>query len=178
MIRRASITAVLALFALPSFAADPSPALKRGEQLVLTHGCHDCHTPFKMGPKGPEPDMAVMLSGHPEKLVMPPPPALSEAWNNVASATNTAFFGPWGTTYTINLTPDPETGIGKWREQDFVKAIKTGKHLGVGRDIMPPMPWPWYKYLSEADLKLIFAYLRTIPPVRNKVPDYVPPKPR
>ena len=178
MIRPVPIVVVLGFLALPSFAADPPPALKRGEQLVLTHGCHDCHTPLKMGPTGPAPDMSRMLSGHPEQLVMPPPPPLTEAWNNVGAASNTAFAGPWGITYTINLTPDPETGIGKWREQDFVKAIKSGKHLGVGREIQPPMPWQWYKYLSEADLKLIFAYLKTIPPIRNKVPEYAPPKAR
>jgi hypothetical protein len=178
MCRIVAIFFVLFTFALPSFAADLSPQVKRGAYLTVILGCNDCHTPLKMGPNGPEPDMTVMLSGHPEKLTMPPPPVLSEAWNNVASATNTAFFGPWGTTYAINLTPDPDTGIPMWREQDFVKAFKTGKHMGAGRPIMPPMPWNWYGKQDEADLKAIFAYLKTIPPVRNKVPDYVPPKAR
>ena len=87
---------------------------------------------MKMGPKGPEPDMAMALSGHPEKLVMPPPPKLDGVWGWVGSASNTAFAGPWGITYAINLTSDPDTGIGKWREEDFVQAMKTGKHMGVG----------------------------------------------
>ncbi len=104
---------------------------------------------MKMGPKGPEPDMTMALSGHPEKLVMPPPPKLDGPWGWVGSSSNTAFAGPWGITYAINLTSDPDTGIGKWREEDFVLAIKTGKHLGVGRPIMPPMPWPAYKNLSD-----------------------------
>jgi hypothetical protein len=78
--------------------------------------------------------------------------------------------------YAINLTSDAETGIGKWRESDFVQAIKTGKHLGVGRPIMPPMPWPAYRNLSDADLKAMFAFLKTVPPVKNRVPDAAPPK--
>jgi mono/diheme cytochrome c family protein len=166
---------VLTLSALPALAANESPQVKRGAHLVLTGGCNDCHTPFRMGPKGPEPDSARMLSGHPENIVLPPPPPLNDAWNNVGSATNTAYAGLWGITYAINLTPDPETGIGKWREHDFVQAIKTGKHLGVGRPIMPPMPWQSYRHLSDADLKAMFAYLKSIPPIRNRVPDYVPP---
>jgi mono/diheme cytochrome c family protein len=173
--RFAPAICVLALIAFPAAAAGLSAQAKQGEHLVLVLGCHDCHTPFKMGPNGPEPDMARMLSGHPENLVLPPPPPLNEVWNNVGAATNTAFSGPWGITYTINLTPDPDTGMGKWREQDFVKAIKTGKHLGMGREIQPPMPWPWYRHLTEAELKAIYAYLKTIPPIKNRVPDWVPP---
>ena len=175
MTRNAAIFFVLSIFSLSALAVDSSSQVKRGKQLALAGGCNDCHTPLRMGANGPEPDMSRMLSGHPETIVMPPPPALTEAWNNVGSATNTAFAGPWGITYAINLTPDPETGIGKWRENDFVQAIKTGKHLGVGRPIQPPMPWQAYRNLSESDLKDLLAYLRTIPPIRNRVPDYLPP---
>ena len=147
----------------------------RGKRLVDTHDCHACHTPMKMGPKGPEPDMSVALSGHPEKLVMPPPPKLDGAWGWVGSSTNTAFAGPWGIAYAINLTSDPETGIGKWQEGEFVQALKTGKHLGVGRPIMPPMPWPAYRHLSDPALRAIYAYLKSVPPIKNRVPDYAPP---
>jgi mono/diheme cytochrome c family protein len=171
----AALPLLLIVVALPAMAATESAQVTRGKHLVLTLGCNDCHTPFKMGSNGPEPDMARMLSGHPEQVVLPPPPPLNAAWNNVASATNTAFAGPWGITYSINLTPDSETGLGKWREQDFVAAIKTGKHLGGGRPIMPPMPWNWYGYLTDSELRAVFAYLKTIPPVRNRVPDSVPP---
>jgi hypothetical protein len=164
-----------ALIALPCIAAENSPQVKRGQFIVQSGGCNDCHTPLRMGPQGPEPDMSRMLSGHPESIVLPPPPPLNEAWNNVGSASNTAFAGPWGISYAINLTPDPDTGIGKWREKDFVQAIKTGKHLGVGRPIQPPMPWDSYRHLPESDLKAAFAYLKSIPPIRNKVPEYLPP---
>jgi mono/diheme cytochrome c family protein len=168
--------AALAVLAasLPAIAAD-NPRVKRGEQLVTTHDCHGCHTPMKMGPNGPEPDMSRALSGHPDSMVMPPPPKLDGPWNWAGAATVTAFAGPWGVSYAINLTSDPDTGIGTWKEADFVKAIKTGKHLGVGRPIMPPMPWPAYRHLPDSDLKAIFAYLKSVKPIRNKVPDYQPP---
>jgi hypothetical protein len=176
MTRSTAAFLALMLSALPALAADLSPQARRGEFVVQTGGCNDCHTPFRLGPNGPEPDMSRRLSGHPETIVLPPPPPLTDAWNNVGSASGTAYAGPWGITYAFNLTPDPETGIGKWREKDFVQAIKTGKHLGVGRPIQPPMPWESYRHLPESDLKAVFAYLKTLPPIRNKVPDYVPPK--
>jgi hypothetical protein len=53
----------------------------------------------------------------------------------------TAFVGPWGISYTANLTPDSATGIGAWSEAAFINTIRSGKHLGNGRDILPPMPW-------------------------------------
>ena len=158
------------------YATPAEHQIAKGKKLVETHDCHACHTPFKMGANGPEPDMALALSGHPEKLVMPPPPKLDAPWGWVAANTNTAFAGPWGISYSINLTPDPDTGIGKWKDTEFVQAIKTGKHLGVGRPIMPPMPWPAYKNLSDQELRQIFAYLKSVPAIKNKVPDYAPPK--
>ena len=169
-----ALAAAAGLFAGDAIAAE-SPQVKRGKHLVDTLDCHGCHTPMKMGPKGPEHDMSLALAGHPESMVMPPPPKLDGPWNWAGAATLTAFAGPWGVSYAINLTPDPDTGIGKWKESDFVGAIRTGKHLGVGRPIMPPMPWEAYRNLSDADLKAVFAYLKTQKPIRNKVPDYRPP---
>lgn len=154
----------------------PSAAVKRGEYLVGILGCHDCHTPLKMGPKGPEPDMKRAFSGHPQDLVMPPAPKLPEGpWLWVGAATNTAFAGPWGVSYSSNLTADKDTGMGKWKPEEFVAAIKTGKHAGVARPIMPPMPWQAYRNLSDADLKAVFAYLQAQPAIRNQVPQYQPP---
>jgi hypothetical protein len=89
-------------------APDRSP--EHGKYLVETHACNDCHTPFKMGPQGPEPDMTRMLSGHPEGMKLPPVPALPAPWGMVAAMTNTAWAGPWGISYTANLTPDKNTG--------------------------------------------------------------------
>ena len=149
--------------------------IKRGAQLAAFGGCVDCHTPFKLGPNGPEKDMARGLSGHPAELVLPPPPKLDGAWSWGGSGSMTAFVGPWGVSYATNLTPDRETGIGAWSEKDFIQAMRKGKHLGAGRPIMPPMPWRSVGSLPDPELRALFAYLKAQPPVNNKVPDYVPP---
>ncbi len=93
-----------------------------------------------------------------------------------SSDTNTAFSGPWGVSFTANLTPDPETGVLRgFSEEQFVQTIRTGRHQGQGRPILPPMPWPVYANLTDEDLKAVFAYLQQIPPMRNAVPDPLPP---
>ena len=147
----------------------------RGRYLVTTSGCHDCHTPWKMGAKGPEPDMSRMLSGHPEGTQLPPAPKAEGPWVVSASSTNTAWSGPWGTSYTANLTPDPETGLGKWTQRNFTETIRTGRHMGRGRAILPPMPIPMYRHFTDADLEAIYAFLQSIPPIRNRVPEPMPP---
>lgn len=158
-------------------ARDPAAErVDRGRYLVNTTGCHDCHTPFKLGPNGPEPDMSRMLSGHPEALVMPPAPALPPGpWQMVSAATNTAHAGPWGVSFTANLTPDADTGLGRWTVKDFVSTIRTGRHMGKGRPVLPPMPVPAYNNLTDTDLESIFAYLRTVPAVKNRVPEPLAP---
>ena len=162
----------------PAQAAAPSPdpaRAARGKYLVDTGGCGDCHTPLKIGANGPEPDMARLLSGHPEALMMPPAPKLPNGpWQVVVSATNTAWAGPWGVTFTANLTPDA-TGLRAWSAKQFADTMRTGKHLGVGRAILPPMPIPAYRNFNDADLEAIFAYLQSIPAVKNQVPAPLPP---
>jgi hypothetical protein len=153
-----------------------SPEVARGKYLVGIMGCDDCHTPMKMGAKGPEPDPSRRLAGHPRELKLPQAPAPDpRGWLWAGNATNTAFAGPWGVSYAINLTSDA-TGIGAWSEANFVKALKEGRHLGVGRPIAPPMPWPAYRHATEEDLRAVFAYLKTVPPVKNQAPEYEPPK--
>jgi hypothetical protein len=149
--------------------ADVAPA-ERGAYLVKIMGCNDCHTPWVMTPRGPEPDMTRELSGHPQDFVLASRPELAEPWAWGAAATNTAFAGAWGVSFTANLTPDPETGLGKWTPETFVSAIRNGRHEGQGRPLLPPMPWPMYRNATDADLRAVFAYLQTIPPVRNRVP--------
>lgn len=152
-----------------------SPQIARGQYLVGIMGCDDCHTPMKMGAKGPEPDFSRRLSGHPQGMKVPKPaPIDPKGWIWAGNATNTAYAGPWGISYAPNLTSDA-TGIGSWTEANFVKAIQEGKHLGVGRPIAPPMPWPAYRHATEDDLKAVFAYLKTVPPVKNQAPEYEPP---
>ena len=154
-----------------------APSVELGRHLVTILACNDCHTPFKLGPNGPEPDMTRMLSGHPQDLVMPAPPRLDNGspWIWVGAATNTAYAGPWGISYSPNLTPHETSGLGIWTEQMFVDALRTGKHMGQSRPIQPPMPWPAYRHLSDRELRSIYAYLRTIPPIDNLVPDYREP---
>lgn len=155
----------------------PDPGtIARGQYLVTIGGCNDCHTPLKMGPKGPEPDMSRMLSGHPEQFVISAPARMpSPEWMAATSPSGTAISGPWGVSFTANLTPDQNTGLGIWTEEMFIKALRTGKHMGASRDILPPMPWFNYGKMTDADLKAVYAYLRSIPPVHNRVPDPIPP---
>lgn len=171
--------------ALAAPAAPPAPRaaaatpnlVERGRHLVLTSGCHDCHTPLKLGANGPEPDMTRALSGHPSAMQLPPAPAPSGPWQVAVTATNTAWSGPWGISYTANLTPDPDTGLGKWTKEEFVATLRTGRHLGRGREILPPMPIPAYSNFETEELEAMFAYLRTLPVVKNRVPEPAPPKP-
>ena len=135
-------------------------------------GCNDCHTPMKFDPEigMPVPDMTRMLSGHPEGA---PDPASAITGHDqaVIGPTFTSFKAPFGIVYTANLTPEPDTGLGNWTEEMFVRAVRTGRHMGGnGRPILPPMPWPNVGMQSDADLKAIFAYLRSIPAIRNDVP--------
>jgi hypothetical protein len=148
--------------------------IQRGEHLVKTSACNDCHTPWKMGDAGPEPDMTRMLSGHPQGMQLPPPPKPVGPWILSAAATNTAWAGPWGVSFTANLTPD-ETGLGAWTFENFKQTIRTGRHMGRGRPVLPPMPIPVYRNFTDDELHAIYMYLRTIPAVKNRVPDPLPP---
>lgn len=160
----------------PGAVITDAARIERGSYLVRTMGCNDCHTPLKVGPNGPEPDMSRALTGHPQDLVMPPPPALPPGpWGWIGAATNTAFAGPWGVSFTANLTPDIETGLGKWTEEMFIQTMKTGRHEGKGRPILPPMPWFIVGALTDEDIKSLFAYLQSLPPVSNRVPQPVDP---
>ena len=151
-------------------AADP---VARGESLVTVGGCNDCHTPFTMTANGPGPDMTRMLMGSPEGVTLP---KIEMSAPYMFASSGTAFIGPWGTSYARNLTPDSATGIGSWSADQFVQTIKRGIHNGEpARPIMPPMPWQNYATLSEDDLRAVYAYLRTVPAIKNRVPDYEPP---
>jgi mono/diheme cytochrome c family protein len=159
-------------------SVDTKAQVARGAYLVTVGGCNDCHTPWKMGANGPEPDMTRMLSGHPETYVITAPAETPNGeWQHAAimGPTSTAFSGPWGVSFTANLTPDRNTGLGIWTEDMFIKTIRTGRHWGVSRPILPPMPWFNYRHMTDEDLKAVFAYLRSIPPVVNHVPDPIPP---
>ena len=75
-----------------------------------------------------------------------------------------------------NLTPDVETGLGRWTADTFIAALRTGRHEGKGRPILPPMPYKMIRTLTDEDLRSIFAYLQSLPPIRNRVPTPVDPE--
>jgi hypothetical protein len=166
------VTLVLAAAAAAAMSSTRSHVdPERGRYLVTTIGCGDCHTPMKLGPNGPEPDMTRFLSGHPEQIGAMPAAKLQGPWVWAGGGPSTAFAGPWGVSYAANLTPDRNTGLGIWTEEMFVKAIRTGRHMGTSREILPPMPWPAFRNATDDDLKSIYAYLRTVKPIANHVPD-------
>ena len=122
--------------------------IARGRQISFSSACNDCHTP---GGLYGGPDTLRMLSG-----------------------SELGWEGPWGVTYPRNLTPDPETGIPDWTEDDIVAAFRTG-HRPDRSPILPPMPWPVYGHMSDADAYALAAFIKSVPPVRHKVPDRIPP---
>jgi mono/diheme cytochrome c family protein len=156
----------------------PSPILsqtemvKRGDYLVNSIGCDDCHSPKRMGPHGPEVIPELRFSGYPadRPLQKIDTNVVKQGWVMLAGDL-TAAVGPWGVSFAANITPD-ETGIGNWTEHNFLTAIRHGKFKGLenNRSLLPPMPWFVYKNLTDEDLKSIFAYLKTMPAVKNVVP--------
>ena len=166
----------------PEPAASNAPPAQspvdRGRYLVTMGGCHDCHTPKVFGPAGPEPDMTRQLSGQPANDKVPPVPAGvlgPDGWGAMGNNNFTAWAGPWGISFSRNLTPDVATGLGSWTEDMFIKTIRDGKHQGEGRPLLPPMPWQMYRQATDDDLKAIYAFLKSIPAINNPVPDPIPP---
>lgn len=151
--------------------------IKWGHHLVTIAGCNDCHTPKKMSDHGPVLDSALLLSGHPAQF-----PSMEinrkelETKVVVANMLLTEWAGPWGVSYTANLTPD-ETGIGNWTEAQFFKALREGKLKGLdgSRTLLPPMPWDMLRHMTDGEISAIFAYLKSIKPVNNLVPQPLPP---
>jgi mono/diheme cytochrome c family protein len=158
---------------------DRAQRVERGKVLVGIGGCTDCHTPVRLDPSIglPVPQMDRFLSGHPQGAPAPKS-QLAAGDNAVIGPTFTSFRLPFGVVYTANLTPDPDTGLGMWTEDMFLRAMRTGRHMGgQGRPIIPPMPWTNLNTLSDDDLRAVFAYLRSIPAVRNDVPPPEVPEP-
>lgn len=140
---RRSAVALLAggAFAIATQAIAETP-LERGTYLMRSIvACGNCHTP--QGPKGPIPGME--LAGG-------------------LKIEEKGF-----TVYTSNITPDPETGIGKWTDAQIITAIREGKRPN-GTIIGPPMPIGLYRSMSDNDVRGIVAYLRTVKPVKNTPP--------
>ena len=153
--------------------------VKRGEYLVSIMGCDDCHSPKNMTMQGPQLDMEHRLSGYPAQrpIVKAEQAALKGGWMLFAGDLTTAV-GPWGQSFSANLTPDLKTGIGNWTEEQFKRALTEGKAKGLekSRDLLPPMPWQDFRNLHDDDIKAIYNYLLSIEPVENIVPEPKEPK--
>lgn len=150
---------------------------KWGEHIVTIGGCHDCHTPKKMSAHGPVLDSSLLLSGHPAQLPAPDVDRKEmESKGLAVTGDLTAWVGPWGVSFTANLTPD-STGIGNWKEEQFIYALREGKYKGLAgsRSLLPPMPWEMYRHMTDGELKAVFAYLKTLKPINNVVPAPLPP---
>lgn len=172
------VLATLSTIACSGEAGHDNP-IERGAYLVTIGGCHDCHTPKVFVDGRVELDESRLLSGHPAVDVLPDAPQAaslygSNQWGVVANTHLAAWVGPWGVSYAPNLTPD-KTGLADWTVEQFVAAMRTGKHAGGGAPVTPPMPRFNYSRMSQADLRAIYAYLRSLPPVANAVPAPVAP---
>jgi len=172
-----SISAAFSILLLSASTARPSAAEvtepnSRGKYLVDISGCHDCHTPKVFTEKGPVLDESRLLSGHPSDAPLPElrKQMIQPGGWVLLNSHLTAAAGPWGVSYAVNLTPDLETGIGRWTEEAFVQSMRTGLHWGVGPAILPPMPWQNLAQMTDEDLRAVFAYLQSIKPIRNEVP--------
>jgi len=166
---------------MPAEEPPPTPEemIERGRYLVTIGGCNDCHTPKVFAGGGTGFDESRLLSGHPAELEIP-----DFGFDDIGPGKwvlinehMTAAVGPWGVSFAANLTPHEETGIGDWTEEEFIGAFRTGTHRGIGRPILPPMPWFNLATAPDGDLAAIFAYLKSLPPIENQVPDAIdPPK--
>lgn len=119
-----------------------------GKYLVAIGHCSECHTPMK--PNSFDPDMSKFMAG------------------------GTPYNGPWGTTYSANLTPDKRTGLSESTDDGVITLLRTGRHKK--EELRPPMSFfvPFLNRGTDEDLHAIVAYLRSIPAIENEVPEYVP----
>jgi mono/diheme cytochrome c family protein len=138
--------AVVSLMGLPVWGSPVSAqdGLKRGEYFATIMDCTGCHTPGTFLGK---PDMQRYLGG-------------SEVGFQIPSL---------GVFWPPNLTPDPETGLGTWSESDIIKAVRTGVRPD-GRQLVPVMPYHNYGKLTDGDAQALAGYLKSLKPVKNKVP--------
>ncbi|MGA7720766.1 MAG: diheme cytochrome c-553 [Ignavibacteriaceae bacterium] len=151
--------------------------ISRGKYLTTIGGCNDCHSPKVMTQMGPVPDSTKLLSGYPARLrILPIDTSLISPGKWILTNDETTIWvGPWGISFSANITPDSTTGIGAWTLDNFISTMRTGKHLGTGRMLLPPMPWESIGSLNDEDLKALFIYLRTVSAINNRVPNPVSP---
>ena len=173
----ATIVLTLVLPSCTTTSKEPS-LVERGKYLVMAGSCNDCHSPKIFTAMGPVVDTTRLLSGHPANSPLPEIPKGvigPTQWGALTTNDLTAWAGPWGVSFAYNLTPDMKTGLGGWTEDLFIQTLRKGKFMGASRDILPPMPWQTIGQMSDDDLKAIFAYLKSLPPIENPIPPPIPP---
>ncbi|MDI9338757.1 MAG: diheme cytochrome c-553 [Alphaproteobacteria bacterium] len=160
----------------PSTVMIADTSIEQGKYLVQILGCNDCHAPKILVNGIPTIDQDKLLAGYIANTPLPKfDKKLVKEGILQFNLDGTAAFGPWGTSFGANLTPD-ETGIGNWSYEQFKKALTQGKNKGLesGRTLLPPMPWPNFSIMKDHDIKAIFNYLKSIKPVDNVVPPPIP----
>ena len=154
--------------------------IERGKRLVELGGCSMCHTPKIKTAMGYRPDKDRFLSGYPEDKDLPNLPyaevVAGESDRSFYTTDATIWVGRWGVSFAPNLTPDPETGIGAWTEDDFINVFRGNQHFPEGQEIVTPMPINVYSQLSFFELRSIYIYLQTIEPISNEVPTRIYPE--
>jgi hypothetical protein len=151
--------------------------IERGQYLVMAGSCEDCHSPKVFSDANPMPDTTRRLSGYPSSSKLPDIPRYvigPDQWGAITTNDMTAWVGPWGVSFSSNLTPHRKTGIGNWSETLFIQALRTGKFMATSRDMLPPMPWRTIGKMTDDDLKSIFAYLQSLSPIDNEIPAPLP----
>ena len=151
--------------------------VERGKLITEIYGCVDCHTPKIKEGEFLVNDPDRLFSGHPadNKLPQFPPEIIGpNKWRGLFTDSMTAWGGPWGISYSANLTPDKKTGIGKLSEKNFLSVLNLGIHSDMNRKLMQPMPWKEISQLDDNNLKAVYHYLKSVKPVKNKVPESVP----
>ncbi|MGI9534670.1 MAG: diheme cytochrome c-553 [Thermodesulfobacteriota bacterium] len=176
-----SVLFVILIFSIPGLLAskdmDKEIQIKMGKLMTEEFGCVDCHSPKIIINNQVMIDENKMFSGHPRDNKLPdfPPELVGPGkWRGLYTSGMTAWGGPWGISYSANLTPDKETGIGTWSEENFKSVIKLGIHSSLTRKMLPPMPWNEISRLNDVELEAIFLYLKSLKPIKNKVPESKP----
>jgi len=133
----------------------PPEVVDRGKYLVSLLGCGTCHT-----------DGALIGAANREHLL---------AGSNVGIAFSNPLEVKYpGVVYPSNLTPDPETGLGNWSDEQIINMVRTGTNNHGGSTISV-MPWPAFAIISDDDATAIAAYLKSLPPIKHRVPSNVRP---
>jgi mono/diheme cytochrome c family protein len=141
---RIVVAAVMAALLGAAAPASAETQVERGQYLAHIMDCGGCHN---TGAFTPQPNLETPLAGSQIGFEIP----------------------GMGVFYPPNLTPDEETGLGKWSDAEIITAFTTGMRPD-GRQLSPAMPWMSYGHINADDATALAAYLRSLKPVKHKVP--------